>query len=414
MVSDARVRIWVVSELYYPEETSTGRFVTGIAESLASSYDVRVLCSQPTYAGRGTLAPKREVRRGVSIERVSSMRLDKNSLVGKVLNMLTFTGSIFTRLLLSLTHGDLVFVVTNPPLIPYVTAVASTIKSAQTVLLVHDVYPDVLVVTGMIKRGSLSEQLFRRSSRWLYGKMARVVVIGRDMAVIVSRTAAEVSDKLAIIPNWGDTEEISPIPRSDAKLLQKLELQDRFVVQYFGNMGRTHGLETLADAATELARVAPDVHFLFIGEGARKEALAEIIEKRSLKNCTILPSCGPDDLSDYLNSCDVAIITLLPGMAGVSVPSRMYNVLAAGKPIIAAVDDASEVAHVVREHEVGWVIPPDDSAGIVRAILDAKSEVIGRARMSIRARAAADDLYSAPRVHEQFNRLFAGLASAQQ
>ena len=414
MSSDARARVWVVSELYYPEETSTGRFVTGIAEALASKYDVRVLCSQPTYSRRGTLAPRREIRGNVRIERVRSTRLDKNSVAGKTLNMLTLTGAIFVRLLFSLGRDNLVFVVTNPPLLPYVTILASMINGARTVLLVHDVYPEVLTATGMLRHGSLAESLLRRSSRWLYERMDRVVVIGRDMMDVVTKTAPTIADKIAVIPNWGDTEEIRPVARADAKLLRTLGLQDRFVVQYLGNMGRTHGMEILAETARALARVAPNVHLLFVGEGARKVWLTELVEKERLSNCTVLPGCAAGELSDYLNSCDVALITLLPGMAGVSVPSRMYNVLAAGKPIIAAVEDASEVARVVREHEVGWVIPPNDSASIVRAILTAKSDVDGRVEMSTRARAAAEDHYSASRVSEQFHRLFARLASEQQ
>ncbi len=414
MPSDARVRIWVVSELYYPEETSTGRFVTGIAEAFASNFEVHALCSQPTYFLWGTLAPKSEIRRDVSIERVWSTRLDKNSLMGKLLNMLTFTGSIFTRLVFSLKRDDLVLVVTNPPLLPYITAVASALTGARAVLLVHDVYPEVLTATGMMQRGALVERLLRRSSRWLYERMEKVVVIGRDMAGVVSKTAPAISSKVTMIPNWSDTKEITPAPRANSILLRRLNLQDRFVVQYFGNMGRTHGMEILAETAIELARAAPEAHLLFIGEGARRAALKDMLEKQRLTNWTLLPSCSPDELSDFLNSCDVAVITLLPGMAGVSVPSRMYNVLAAGKPIIAAVEDMSEVAYVVREHQVGWVVPPNDSASIVQAIIEARSMPAERARMSVRARAAAEDHYSAPRVHEQFHRLFAGLASKQR
>ena len=133
-------RIWIVSELYYPELTSTGYFLTGIAEGLASVYDVSVLCGQPSYWARGTSAPTREICNGVDVCRCWATTLDKNKVVFKIVNLVTISLSIFFSALFRFRGGDIVIAVTNPPLLPYLALLACRTRGGRFVLLVHDVY----------------------------------------------------------------------------------------------------------------------------------------------------------------------------------------------------------------------------------------------------------------------------------
>src|ERR1700733_14737681 len=137
-------RIWIISELYYPELTSTGYFLTGIAEGLATAYDVSVLCGQPSYWARGVRAPVHEIRNGVNVQRCRATTLDKNRPLFKIINLITVSVSIFLVALFRLRRGDIVIAVTNPPLLPYVAAFACRLKGAHIVPLIHDVYPEVL------------------------------------------------------------------------------------------------------------------------------------------------------------------------------------------------------------------------------------------------------------------------------
>src|SRR5713226_9201285 len=121
MSEGARPEVWVISELYYPEETSTGYFLTGIAEGLAQSVPTGVICSQPTYAARGRLAPRRERHNGVEVVRVRSTLLDHRVLLWRLINALTISVSVFLNVLLRVRRGDKVIVVTNPPTLPVVT-----------------------------------------------------------------------------------------------------------------------------------------------------------------------------------------------------------------------------------------------------------------------------------------------------
>src|SRR4051794_15542697 len=149
----------MISELYYPEETSTGYVLTKIAEGLADRYSVHALCSQPTYSARGQRAPARETHNGVKIERVWGVTLNKDVLWQRLLNAVTISSSMFVRALQRLERGDVVLVVTNPPLLPIVTVAACKIRGASSVLIVHDVYPNVLIASRIARSDASSVRL---------------------------------------------------------------------------------------------------------------------------------------------------------------------------------------------------------------------------------------------------------------
>jgi colanic acid biosynthesis glycosyl transferase WcaI len=397
--TSVRPRLWVVSELYYPEETSTGYFVTHIAESLASSYDVHALCSQPTYSSRGVLAPREEVHGGVFLLRL--------------LNLVTISWSIFFTALRRFRRGDLVLVVTNPPLLPFVIVLASRLRRARSVLLIHDVYPEVLVATGMAGPHSPLVRLVSAASRKLYRTADRIVVLGRDMRALVERKlgTGNGGPPIVTIPNWGDVDQIRPLPRAGNPLLQRIGADRKFVVQFMGNMGRTHGIDTLLEAALRL-RDRPEIHFLFVGWGRRKAWLEARVAAEKLTNVTVLPACPREELAVYLSACDVAAIAFRPGMAGVSVPSRMYNVMAAGKPILAVADPESELAAVVREERVGWIVPPGDVDQLCDTIRAAAAAGGEREAMGRRARVAAEARYVLRGIGERYRALFDSLKAS--
>jgi len=217
-------------------------------------------------------------------------------------------------------------------------------------------------------------------------------------------------NRVVIATNWGDTAAVYPCERSGNQLLEKLSLSGRFVVQYCGNIGRTHGIKDIVEAA-ELLVPNPEYHFLLIGWGAKKQWAIEQKRARKLENLTVLDPLERSEFCDGLNACDVALISFSSGMAGISVPSRLYNVLAAGKPLLAVCDDDSELAAVVQEEEIGWVIPPGRSDLIVAALREAKSSPDRLCAMGERARKAAESKYTIARVLLVYKNLIEDLRS---
>lgn len=388
-----RPRLWVVSELYYPEVTSTGYYLTQIGEGLAGDFDVKVLCGQPNYFARGQTAPKHETHKGVEIFRVAGTRLDKNVILFRLVNMLTLGISVFFNALSKFKRGDRILVVTNPPSMPFIVAFASLFKGASYTLLIHDNYPEILVAAGKTGQNSLLRRSLDFANRWLYKYTSKIIVVGRDMKELVSRKTDGLDVPVVAISNWAELESIEPAERRANTLLKKLGLAEKFVFLYAGNMGHPNDVESIVSAAEMLSRDTK-IHFVFLGTGVKRKWIEKEVKERALSNVMILNPRPRSEQQEFLNACDIALVSLVGKMWGVSVPSRTYNFLAAGKPILAIAEERSELARVIEEDQVGWVVAPSDPnalSGAVRTIYSNRGRL---AEMSERARNSAVTKYN--------------------
>lgn len=403
-------RLWLISEVYYPQETATGYYMTGLAEGLAGDFVVHALCAQPPAAPDGDPVPTAEMRNGVRIERCRGTRLNKDVVALRLVNLATISAAIFFRALRRLRRGDVALVVTNPPLLPFVVVAACRLRGARCVLRIDDVYPEVMVATGLTGPTSAVTRAVAAATRWLYRHVDHIVVLGRDMAELATRKLGSARTPVMVIPNWADVDLVMPVAKADSPLARELGLTAKFVVQCAGNMGRAQGIETVFKAA-EMLRGHADLHFLFIGTGAKRPWMEREVRDKSLANVTLLDQRPRADQADFLNACDVAVIPLVPGMFGAGVPSRAYNVMAAGKPIIAVADPASEVSLVVAGEELGWVVAPGAAAALVQAILAARADPTSLHAMGVRARAAAEARYSRACIVDRYRNLVLSLLS---
>jgi len=388
-----RPRLWVISELYYPEETSTGYYLTRIAEGLADDFAVKVICGQPNYSKRGVVAPSFEVRRGVEIHRAAGTTLNKNVILFRLLNMLTLGLSTLLKALRLFRKGDRVLVVTNPPTMPFIIAIASLLRGGAYTLLVHDNYPEILVAAGKTGPNSLFARSMDFLNRWLYKHAERIIAVGRDMRQLLEVKTVGLGIPVEAIPNWAELETVEPRPRSENALLAELGLSDKFVLLYAGNMGYPNDLESIVDAADGL-RDECGIHFIFLGAGVKRPWLEKEISRRNLPNITIVDQRPRSDQPIFLSACDVAIVSLVDKMWGVSVPSRTYNALAAGKPLLGIVEPGSEVDLVIKEERIGWTVPPgraDQLEAEIRGIVSDRGQL---GAMSERARTTATSKYS--------------------
>ncbi len=401
-------KLWVVSEHYYPDESATGYLLTRIAEGLAEHYSVNALCSYPSRLRGEVRPPMQERRNRVQIRRCAATTLDKDVLVFRLINLVTISVSIFWNCLWSFRRNDTVLVVTNPPSLPFFVAASSWLRNAKCILIVHDVYPEALIAAGILKPQSSVTELLNWLHKRLYRHVEEIVPIGRDMRALLMRKNPSPRITVAFIPNWADTEIVEPGKREENRMLRELNLTNKFVVQYSGNIGRTHGVEVIIEAARRLSR-EDSVHFLVLGSGAKKKWMEATVEESHLSSFTILPRHPRSDLDAALNACDVAIVSFVPGMTGVSVPSRMYNFMAAGKPIIAIADPDSELAMVVDENEIGWVVSPGQPDAVVAAILEARNGPERLAGMGQRARLAAAEKYTYEKTIGAYRELIEGI-----
>jgi colanic acid biosynthesis glycosyl transferase WcaI len=390
-------RLWIVSELFYPETTSTGYILTRIAEALREDFHVHALCARPGYSGRGTRVPTKEEHNGVSIHRCFSTTLDKDVFLLRLLNLATTSVSIFLCSLAFFRPGDIILVVTNPPSLPYLMRLSSGLKRARCALLVHDVYPELLIAAGKLDARNGVAKILNWASRMLYRSMDRILVLGRDMKDLIEAKLIQRSEQVVIATNWADADIITPRGKEGNSLISELHLEGKFIVLYAGNMGYPQDMDSIVEAADLLSGME-QVQFLLIGTGAKRKHVQRAIGQRGLKNVLLLPGLPRDDQSDFLNACDVGLISLVRGMKGISVPSRFYNLLASGKPVIAIVDPDSEVGLAVEEGRLGWVVSQNDSRRLADTIRRALNDPQERVEMGGRAKQLAQGLYSFDRV----------------
>ncbi|MBX9860477.1 MAG: glycosyltransferase family 4 protein [Sphingomonas sp.] len=356
-MNDHRPRLWCVSELYYPEEGTASHLLTQTAEGLAVDFDVHVLCGQPDYFGDGNRAPSREARHDTDIHRVRGTRFRKGGLFARLVNALTFTLTIFIFALRHFRKGDRILAATNPPPVPVLVGLAAKLRGCRSTLLVHDVYPEVLAAAGVMGRTSLIYRVLAALFRTSYAMFDGFVVLGEDMKLIVQQKLGGAERAIAVIPNWADPD-IVPIDRASNPFRAAHGLTGKFIVQFSGNFGRTHDIQLLLDAAKLLAD-QPEIVFLLVGAGAKSSLVDHDTETKD--NVICLPRQPREVLGQMLTTSDATVISFIDGMLGLSVPSRMYNVMAAGVPIIASAHPASELARELKASESGWVLDRSDA-----------------------------------------------------
>ena len=388
-----RKRLWILTEVYYPEEISTGYYLTSIAEGLAEDFDVKVLCGQPKHMSRGLTAPKREVRNGVEIYRASATTLDKNVMLYRLINMFTIGVAMFYNSLKRFRKGDQILVVTAPPTMPVTTAMAALFRGASYTILVQDSYPEILIAVGTLRKNSLIVGVINFFNRWVYKYASKIIVMGRDMNELFRRKTDGLDIPIVTIPNWADLETIRPVPRENNPLLNELGISDKFVFLYAGNIGHPTDVETIIHSAEQLLD-HKEIHFLFIGAGVKKKWVEDQVRERSLVNVTVLDYRPRGEQIVFLNACDIGLIALIKGMWGTAMPSRTYNIMAAGKPILALTDEDSELAQVINEERIGWYVSPGKTDELTKAILQIYNGHDELSEIGERARTAAIAKYS--------------------
>ena len=392
-MSETKPRLWVVSEVYYPELTSTGYYLTAIAEGLADSFDVKALCGQPNYSSRGVKAPKRELHNGVEIYRASGTRLNKNNIVLKLVNMLTLSLSMLFHSVSKFHRGDRILVVTTPPTMPFLIAAASLLRGSPYTLLIHDAYPEVMAAVGTVKRNSFFYRTIDYFNRWLYKHARKIIVVGRDMKKLISKKSSGLNISIDYIPNWAEIDDVKPRQRSENLLITELGIENKLIVLHAGNIGYPTDVDTLIDVMKTL-NGDDRFHFVFIGSGVKRHLLENAIDKFDLINLSLLDPRPRGEQIDFLNACDVGLVSLVKDMYGAAMPSKTYNIMAAGKPVLALTDEGSELALVIDESRIGWHLEPGD-ANALRATLDEICERRSELRsIGNRAREAAERDYS--------------------
>ncbi len=399
MPNKIKKNVIIISEVFFPNESATSNYMSAIAFRLANKFNVHVIC-----ANNDGLNPDNELIHGVYIHRITNIRYKTKNIFTRFLRAFLLSFKLIFDSIKLIKKNTIVFVVTNPPLIPGVVALLCKLKGSKCIIRVDDVYPEAMIAANLIGKNNLLVPLLVLIFRGLYCYADKIIVLGRDMKEVISRN---LKIGISIIPNWADTDTVLPEIKTSNKLINELGLNKNFIVLIAGNLGYVQGIDTIIGAAKILMIEVPNIKFLFIGGGAQEDWIRRQIIEYSLENVVLVGTKSKSEQNIFLNACDVALLALKPGMFGLGVPSRFYNYLAAGKPVIASIDDNSEVALVIEEHGLGWISHSGDIVSLASTIKRAyftKPEFM--LSIAERARKIADSFYSKDTILEKYEKLF--------
>jgi glycosyltransferase involved in cell wall biosynthesis len=393
---------------YYPDFGSTGQLLTELCEDLVArfQYDVTVVAGMP-LAAESAIAPmtwrapvRRERHNGVDILRAWSTSRSTRRFSGRLSNYLSY---FISAGLASFRLGrpDVIVALTDPPIVSLTAIAAARASGARFVFLCQDVFPEVARLLDDFQSRTV-EALLSRIGRRTVARASRIVALGETMKRRLVETKQADPAKIRIIHNW-EAGAVRPGTK-DNPFARAHGLVDKFVVMHSGNIGLSQDVEALLDVAARL-RDLPDVAIAIIGEGARKAALLDEAVRRGLRSVRFLPYQPKSQLSDSFATADVFIVSLKRGLAGFIVPSKVYGILAAGRPYVAAVDEDSEPALIAREHDCGVHVEPGDREALAAAIRRLHADPEERARLGENARAAASR-YDRGRAVDAYRELF--------
>ena len=262
---------------------------------------------------------------------------------------------------------DCVISETDPPLLALIAYVYSRIRPCSFIYYSQDIWPEVGIVNRRMTNTVLTN-ILRLGNRFLYRQATHIVVPGGDMKERLEKEKHLPSDKIEVVENWTDPSQIYPINWGENIFVKKYSLDNKFVVMYSGNIGLSQDLENIILLAEDL-KEQRDILFLLIGEGASKEKLVNMADSMELENIKFLSYQEKKDLKFSLNAAHIHLVTLKKGMKGIIVPSKVYGIMAAGKPFIAAVDEGSEIDKMVKEFHCGIGVKPSSVEELKKAVL---------------------------------------------
>jgi colanic acid biosynthesis glycosyl transferase WcaI len=366
-----RPTLTIVTQWYPPEQAPFGRMMLELAQHLAQrGWSVTVVTGFPNHPGGVVFDGYRrrwlleEATNGVRVLRVWLATSPRRSMVNRIATFITFTLTAALRVLLG-PRPNIVFAVLQPLSFGLVLPVVASWRRARLIFNLQDLHPDTQIRLGILKH-PLLVWLLRAVERHSYRHCDGMTVICEAFKSHAATRGAG-AERIAVIPNWIDTDRVRPEPELGAAFRSECGLgAGDFVVLWAGTIGFVSGAMVLVDAAAKL-RNDPRIRFLMVGEGPMRHSLEERARQLELDNIRFVPFQREDRLSAVQSAGDVSVVTLLPELANSSVPSKVLAYLAAGRPVIAAVPAESETASLVRAAG-GIVVAPHSGETLAEAI----------------------------------------------
>jgi glycosyltransferase involved in cell wall biosynthesis len=378
------VRVLLLN-LYYPPDTSaTAKMAKTVVTALAAKHQVTILCGRPSYDPTERFnwhLYQNEEAGSVRVIRVGSTDYPRVQMKKRIFNYLSYVLLAVPRAFF--LPCDVILAMTDPPFEGIVGAFVALVRNKPYVYNIRDMYPDMAVGGDIVQRGKFV-QTWESMHRWALRKAARVIVLGDDMRDrIMGKGIAP--DRVVIVRD-GATFPAS-LPSTSDSIVQEIRCGFPFVALHAGNLGFYGAWDTLLKAAEILRN--ENSGLVFIGDGANRERLASAATQAGASNVKFLPFRPFEQVQHVMMAGDVHVVTIRRGLEGVVVPSKLYGILAAGRPVLVVANAKSDAARIVVDSGCGLTADPDDPQGVANAIRELRSDPQRLSEMGTRARAAA-------------------------
>ncbi len=364
------MHLLLFNRAYYPEQSATGQLLTELAEGLVHDHGCRVsiICgvapkstaceNQPSWVGNPVSI------RGVTVFRCAGTSFSKKILAGRICNYLTYFASSFIASR-RVKKPDLVLSMTDPPIIGLAALWTARQSQCRFIMAYSDIFPEV---SRLLENFSnpLIEKILDQVNRFLIRSADRILALDDDMRNRLIHEKNARAELISIITNWADTEKTYPVSKRNP-FSEQHGLADKFVALYAGNFGASQDLEQLLESAA-LLKGLPDFIFAFVGDGVRKEALQNRARTLDLSHVRFFPYQTKEALLGVYGAADCCIVSLKKGVSGYITPSKLYGVLAAGRPYIAAIDATSETSRIALQFRCGLQAAPGNAVDIAEKI----------------------------------------------
>ena len=376
------MHILLLNQYYPPDTSATAKMAVQVAEKLAERHQVTVVAGRPSY-DPDEFYPfaflRRDIRDNVTVERVASTAYPRHQMRRRVSNYLSYLALAVPRALA--IHPDIVLAMTDPPVAGIAGAFIARMADRPFVYNIRDLYPDMAIGGDIVQPNRWVDRWEKMHRRALH-QAVRVIVLGDDMRErIISKG---VSPDRVVVVRDGASFPPSPPERNDL-VVQKIRCDFSFVALHAGNLGFYGAWDSLLKAAHILRN--ENTGLVFVGDGANRAAME--ISAKPLPNVRFLPFFPIEQVSHVMMAGDVHIVTVRRGLEGVVVPSKLYSILAAGRPVLAIAAAESDAARIVRESGCGISADPDDPAAIAAAIRELRNDQNRLIQMGIRAKETA-------------------------
>ena len=378
-------KLLIYAHYFYPDVASTGQILTELCEGMSDTFDITVICVVPSYSG--TIDEKYKTKRiykeehnGIKIIRVRVPEFQKSNKISRIKNLLAY---FFNSLLatLKIEKQDYIYTISQPPILGGVLGVLGKwIKGGKLIYNIQDFNPEQTMAVGYSKNKLLLNTVMA-VDKFSCKKADKVIVVGRDMQeTLRNRFNNKKVPKNVFINNWINEKEIYPLEQNHPRIVEfkeKYNLQDKFIIMYSGNIGLYYDLENIIKVIGEF-KDREDVVFAFVGDGTVKDKVEAYVKENNLSNVTFIPYQDKADLIYSLNAADIHWVVNAKGIKGVSVPSKLYGVMAAGKPVLGVLDEGSEARLIVEECNCGLCVEPGNYKEIsnnIEYILNNKEEI---------------------------------------